>query len=134
MPSSMNDERPGTRLAILAEGLYLANLLLIPGIAFLVLLALWRRHRDAPPLARSHLQQTLSASLWAGMLLIVANAMILLLGGYHGPYTWAIAITYFTMAHSTLILFGMIGLVRALAGQCWRYPLIGRPLPPECPQ
>ncbi len=136
MPSSTNKpgERPGTSLAIIAESLYLANLLLIPGIAFIALLVMYRRHRDAPPLAVSHIQQTISASLWAGALLIVANAAIILLGGYDGPYTWAVAITYFTMAHSTLILFGMIGLVRALAGQCWRYPLIGRPLPENCPK
>ncbi len=135
MPSSTNDDRrPGTQIAILAESLYLANLLLIPGIAFIVLLVLYFRHREDPPLARSHLQQTVAASLWAGVLLILANASIIVLGGYDGPYTWAIAITYFTMAHSTLILFGMVGLVRALAGQCWRYPLIGRPLPPDCPR
>jgi hypothetical protein len=36
-----------------------------------------------------------------------------------------LVILYFTCIHSTLVLFGMFGLSKALAGQPWRYPLIG---------
>jgi hypothetical protein len=32
---------------------------------------------------------------------------------------------YFTCIHSTLVLLGAFGLAKALAGQAWRYPLIG---------
>lgn len=53
------------RLAIIAESLYLANLLIAPGFAFLGLLWLWRRADvQSLPLARQHLRQTLAASLW----------------------------------------------------------------------
>jgi len=117
----------GQSLAIMAEVLYLANLLLAPGLAFLGLLGLWARHRHtASPLARCHLRQTVSASLWAGGLLIVANAVIILLGGYHRPSTWVVTILYFTIFHSTLVLLGVLGLARAMAGQPFVYPLIGR--------
>ena len=37
-----------------------------------------------------------------------------------------IVVLYFTFIHSTLILLGVMGLVRALAGQHYRYPLLGR--------
>ena len=47
--SASPDEVPGRRLAIAAEGLYLANLLLAPGLAFLVLAWLYGRRRRAPP-------------------------------------------------------------------------------------
>jgi len=125
----------GMMLAVTAESLYLANLLLAPGLAFLALALLYaRRHASAPPLAAAHLSQTLSASLWAGLLLVVVNLLILALGGYHAAHTWIILILYFTLAHSTLVVCGAIGLARALAGQCWRYPLVGRPLPDGCPQ
>jgi uncharacterized membrane protein len=117
----------GQTLAVAAEALYLANLLLLPGLAFLVLLALWYKHRHtAPSLARCHLRQTISASIWAGTLLVVANSAIILLGGYHQPSTWVIAILYFTMFHSTFVLLGMLGLARAMAGKVFVYPLIGR--------
>ena len=119
---------PGQGIAVGAEALYLANLLLLPGLAFLALLALWFAHRrDAPPLGRCHLRQTLSASLWAGAILVLANALILALGGYQQPATWIVVILYFTICHSTLVLFGIFGLARAMAGKLYVYPLIGRP-------
>ncbi len=134
MPPS-NEEVGGYGLAVTAEALYLANLLLAPGLAFVVLLWLWLRHRDdAPALARAHLAQTISGSIWAGLLLVVANVLILLLGGYDGPHVWTIVITYFTICHSMLILFGAYGLAKAMAEQCWRFPLVGRPLPEDCTQ
>lgn len=132
MPPSAESVKGGG-VAIAAESLYLVNLLLAPGLGFLALLWLWRRHRDnAPPLAASHLDQTLSGSIWAGVLLVVANALILLLGGYDGPNVWVVVITYFTMCHSLLVVCGALGLAKAMAGQCWRYPLVGRPLRDGC--
>jgi uncharacterized Tic20 family protein len=125
---------PGQGLAIVAESLYLANLLLLPGISFLLLVYLaLRADSDSPPLAKAHLGQTVTASLWAGALLVIVNALIVLLGGYTGAHTWVLVIIYFTVCHSTLVLLGVVGLSKAMAGQCWRYPLIGRPLPSECP-
>lgn len=122
-----------TATAVLAQSLYLINLLLLPGIAFVLLLLLYFRKRDnADPFTRNHLQQTVFATLWAGLIIFAMLALILLLGGIDGPYVWMIAIMYFTLAHSTFIIFGMIGLIKALAGQCWRFPLIGKPLPDGC--
>jgi hypothetical protein len=123
----------GGAMATLAEGLYLANLLILPGIGFLALVVLWWRVRGrCPPLASAHLSQTLSGGLWAGVLLVIANGAILLLGGYDGPYVWLVVITYFTVCHAALVMLGALGLAKAMAGQCWRYPLIGRPLPTGC--
>lgn len=126
----MNDDpdlaAPGRSTAVIAEALYLANLMLIPGLGFLVLLVLWWRQRgQAPELARGHLRQTVAASLWAGGLLVVANVAIILLGGYDSAWTWIVVVLYFTTCHSTLIFCGAIGLSRALAGKPFRFPLIG---------
>ncbi|MGB5427263.1 MAG: hypothetical protein WBN95_10765 [Gammaproteobacteria bacterium] len=119
---------PGQGLAVTAEALYLANLLLLPGLAFIALLVVYERHiRTAPELAVCHLRQTLSASLWAGALLLAANLIILLLGGYRSPNTWMVVIIYFTTCHATLVLLGVMGLAKAMAGQAFRYPLVGRP-------
>lgn len=132
MPAS-DEFAEGYALAVAAESLYLVNLLLLPGLGFVVLLVLWWRSREhAPPLAAAHLSQTLSASLWAGVLLVIANGLILFFGGYDGPNVWVVVITYFTFAHSLLVVLGALGLARAMAGQCWRFPLVGRPLPDGC--
>ena len=131
MPLSDDDfgfteEKAGQNLAVLAEALFLTNLLLAPGIAFAVLLWLWLRHKDsAPLLARQHLKQTTFVSLWGGLLLVTLTALLILVGGLAWEYTWVLVILYFTCIHSTLVLFGVFALTKAMAGQPWRYPLIG---------
>lgn len=124
-PDSIDDV-PGRELAVAAESLYLANLMLIPGIAFAILLVVgWRARGKAPALALGHLRQTIAASLWAGALLVLANGAIIAAGGYHSPHTWIIVILYFTVCHASLIFCGAVGLARALAGKPFRFPLIG---------
>jgi uncharacterized Tic20 family protein len=121
-------EQPGKTLAVTAETLFLVNLLLLPGLAFAALLLVYlaRRH-SSPPLAANHLSQTTGVSLIGGGLLVVVIALILALGGFDSGYTWVVVILYFTFIHSSLILLGVMGLVKAMAGQHFRYPLIGRP-------
>lgn len=131
-PRPPPDVDPALRqLAVWAESLYLANLLIAPGLAFIGLLWLWRRPTvralPADSLVRHHLRQTLVASLWAGVLLGGLSAAILLIGGFGSMWSWLAVILYFTFFHSTLVLFGMVGLARALAGQPFRFPLIGPP-------
>ncbi len=134
--SDNNDQPPappGQARAVAAESLYLLNLLVAPGIAFLILGWLFlHRNRDTEAIARAHLEQTFFASLWAGVLLVLVNVVILLLGGYQAPYTWVVLITYFTACHSALVVLGMVGLAKAMAGRCYRFPLVGRALPADC--
>ncbi|MCW8902625.1 MULTISPECIES: hypothetical protein [Sedimenticola] len=121
------NEQPGTQLAIMAEALFLSNLLLLPGVCFLWLAYLYFKHRhSAPPLARCHLEQTFIASIIGGILLVIANLAILWLGGYKSANTWMVLILYFTTVHSTLVLLGIVGLAKAMAGNEFRFPLIGR--------
>jgi len=120
----------GQSLAVVAESLYLANLLLAPGLAFIALATVYLgKMQGAPPLARCHLRQTMAASIWAGIILIVINLLIIAFGGYDAPYTWMFVVLYFTACHSTLIFLGMVGLAKAMAGKAWRYPLVGRACP-----
>lgn len=119
---------PGQTLAVVAESLYLANLLLLPGLAFLALLVIYlKTSGNAAPLAACHLRQTVSASLWGGMFLVLVNLLIVFFGGYNAPHTWMFVVLYFTACHSLLIFLGMVGLAKAMAGKTWRYPLVGRP-------
>jgi hypothetical protein len=129
-PSADNDGiaggTPGQALAVVAESLFLANLLLAPGICFAVLAWLWLRHgAGAPPLARQHLRQAFFVSLWGGLLIVSFSAIFIAIGGLYWEWTWVLVIMYFTCIHSTLVLLGAFGLAKALAGQVWRYPLIG---------
>jgi len=119
-------EEDGRDLAIIAESLYLANLLLVPGICFAILFWLWLKHKDtASPLARQHLKQTTFVSLYGGLMIFTLSAIVIALGGLEWEWTWVMVIMYFTCIHSTLVMFGMFALAKAMAGQPWRYPLIG---------
>lgn len=112
--------------AVQAEALYLINLLLLPGLAFIGLLWLARRNAGTTnPLTRCHLKQTIIASLWAGVLLTAVSVAILLMGGLQVPATWVVVILYFVCCHAVLVLFGVLGLARAMAAQTYIYPLIG---------
>ena len=124
--SADNPVADGQRLTVVAEALFLANLLVAPGIAFGVLLWLWQKHKaSAPPLALQHLKQATFVSLWGGILIVSLTAFFLAVGGLYWEWTWVVVILYFTCIHSTLVMFGMFGLAKAMAGQGWRYPLIG---------
>jgi uncharacterized Tic20 family protein len=135
MPLSDDDfgfeeEKAGQNLAVLAEALYLINLLLLPGLAFLILVGLWFKFKDsAPPLARQHLRQTTFVSLIGGLLIVTLSGLIVGLGGLHWEWTWVTLILYFTCIHSTLVLFGMYALIKAMNGQMWRFPIIGPAIP-----
>jgi len=132
MPPLVHEADPsspaaGQNLAVAAEALYLTNLLLAPGIAFVVLLVVYMRHiHKAPSLAVCHLRQTLSASVWAGVVLVVINLLIIAMGGYDSSWTWMIVILYFTLCHSALVLLGTVGLARAMAGKHFHFPIVGR--------
>lgn len=125
-PTTKPQGEPGQRLAVIAEALYLTNLLLAPGIAFAALVWLWFKHKDsAPPLARQHLQQATYVSVIGGVLIVCLSAGLVALGGLHWPWTWVVVLTYFVCIHGALVLCGMFALAKAMAGQAWRYPLIG---------
>ena len=143
MPHS--DENPpveeqaveGQSLAVVAESLYVANLLILPFIAFFVLVYIFiKQHGSAPPLARSHLEQTLSASISIAIMFLACAMIILLLRawGLEDVSIWMIVVIVFTIIHATMVLFGVLGLAKAMSGKCWRYPVFGKALPRDCPQ
>lgn len=122
----MNPADDDTSIAVQAEVIYLVNLLLMPGLAFVALLWLAHRHAaSANRLTRCHLKQTVVASIWAGVLLTAVSVVIVLLGGFAMPATWIVAILYFLCCHAVLVLFGIFGLARAMAAQTYVYPLVG---------
>ena len=123
----MDTEAQKTRqLAVAAEALYLVNLMLLPGVAFTALLALYLVFFDkAQPLARNHLAQTLGVSLVGGSLIVFVGLLYWIMGDF-GPYGWVWAVFYFTLVHSSLIFMGVFGLIKAMNDEHFVYPLIGR--------
>jgi len=125
----------GRDFAVFIESLYVANLLILPVLAFIVLALIFiRKHDSLPALAKSHLEQTISASIWIGIIFFVAaiSIMLMKLLGVEEATLWIITIISFTIIHASMVLLGIAGLAKALAGKCWRYPVVGKSLPPGC--
>ena len=114
-----------TKLALWAASLYLLNLLLLPVVAYLLLLLLYRhiRQQDEYPLATLHLQQAFRASNWAGVLILSSLLLFWILGA-DTPTAWVVAIIYFTLIHSTFILLGVVSLSHAFSAKPFRFPFI----------
>jgi len=135
-PASQGESKmDGKDFAVLVESLYVANLLILPVLAFIILALIFlKKHGSLPALADSHLEQTMSASIWIGVFFLIAALTVMLMNlvGIEDVTLWIIAIITFTIIHATMVLFGVFGLAKALAGKCWRYPLVGKPLPATC--
>ena len=106
------------RPAVSAAVLYLLNLLLLPGLAFLLLARLWWTRRNAATaVERSHLDAAFYGSLLAGSTLAGAAGLILAIGGVQRPGAWVALILCLVTGHAAFVLAGVLMLVRALVDQ-----------------
>ena len=125
----------GCEMAIAAEAFYVTNMVLAPGLGFLMLMMLYFHcsRKKAPPVALNHLRQTLAATFWTTIFAAVFLGLIVVTGGYPSPWFWTLLTTYFLAFHLPLTAFGVIGLSRALGGSSYHYPLFGMKLMPDTP-
>jgi hypothetical protein len=104
------------RLAIIAQSLYLANLLLVPGLAFLALLYVFIKQSPAYGLARIHLFRAVQLSLFSGLLL-VAIPLLVLKFSQQLDISVMMLLLYFVTFHAAVVLLGMFNLARAMSGR-----------------
>ena len=105
------------KLAILAQILYLANLLAVPVIALLSLLLLLivlRNSLDA--LSRYHFKLALLAGTLA-LLLLGIPALIFWQLGFNSAEAWTALLMYLIITHTTMVTFGIYALARAMTGK-----------------
>jgi hypothetical protein len=105
------------KLAVLAQLLYLANLLAVPGVALLLLWLLRLLLRDRlHALSRYHFRLALLGS--GGALLILGiPALCFWLLGHHSPEAWTYLLLFLIVTHTTLVMFGIFALARAMTGR-----------------
>lgn len=117
----------GCDLAIAAEAFYITNMILAPGLGFIMLLFL-RMHcktKNAPAIALNHLRQTLVATFVTGAIAVVFVVAIWLTGGLDSPYFWHLLTGYLVLFHLPLSWFGLVGFGRAISGKNYRFPVVG---------
>lgn len=105
------------RHAVLAQLLYLANLLAIPGLALLLLWLLrYLLHDKLDSLSRYHFQ--LAISVGSGALLILGMPPLFLwLLGYRSAESWTGMLLFLLVTHTSLVIFGIYALAQAMTGR-----------------
>ncbi len=131
----MNEQErhnPGKGLAIAGESLFLLNLL-FPLVALLPLAILYFRHRNnANLLVECHLKQPWITALFSTGLFLVINLVAAWSGAYSDlndlvSIQSLVALEVYTLlVVLPLTIPGLLGLTKAMAGQCYRYPILGR--------
>jgi len=112
-------------IAVVAESLFLANLLLIPVIPFLALVFLFKKYaHQTDSVAYNHLRQTLIVSVLAGIFIVAIAGIFYFVSNTSAAVTWTIILTYLTCVHSLFVMMGIYGLSKAMVGQKVKFPLI----------
>lgn len=126
------------KLSILFQSLYLANLLLLPGIFFLILIYYFSKYRSTnnKPLTKEHQEGTfneedkvnlqlsrigrihlfraIQLSVIAGVLLVIIPLVVIVISNQQEA-SIMIALIYFVTLHASFVLIGMFNLSRAMA-------------------
>ncbi|MEN8212972.1 MAG: hypothetical protein ABFR19_01295 [Pseudomonadota bacterium] len=117
----------GTTIAMVAEGLFLLNLFLLPVVSYVILALLYLRQRNHESrLARNHLKQAFYAAGISTALFLLSNLLILLYGGYHSVALLIAIEVYLVVVVTPFAIVGIFGLLKAMTQQDYRYPLIGK--------
>jgi len=93
----------------------LLNLTILPVISFIVLLAIYKKTTPGT-IAHYHAVLGIKINLIAAAALFLVSALMILLGGFHSPWTWVYVISYFTIVHTIFIIIAIWALVRSWSG------------------
>jgi hypothetical protein len=126
IPGQGSGEAEGKRLAITAQVLFLLNLL-FPLLPLLALMLLTQFHPQRRlPLVRNHLRQGLAGAVASSLVFVAANLVIIAQGGYRSMTALVAFELYYLLAVPLFLVPGLLGILRAMAGREFRFPLLGR--------
>lgn len=126
---------PSGKFAIICQSLYLANLLLLPGVFFLVLIYYYNQFKQQQKIKNNplenkavnqtvqlknlgigkiHLIRSIQLSVLAGILLAVVPLLVIYLSSQLQT-SIMVGLIYFVTLHAGFVLIGMFNLSRAMA-------------------
>ncbi|MGC8120713.1 hypothetical protein [Marinobacter sp. VGCF2001] len=115
---SPKSESPG---AIAPVIWYLLNLLALPVIGFVVLLAIAMKSADAHALRRAHSKAAVYMSILGAVLISSGVGVCWLIYGNTGLF-WTYAIVWAVVLHTSFVLWGMIALAQAIGNKPPTFP------------
>ena len=104
----------GGRDAIVYQSLFLMNILLLPGISFLLLVWLFVKRKHLKGWQCIHLYRSVQLSVLAGFFIVIIPLVILITTNAFEA-SLMVMIVYFVIMHAAFVLFGMLNVSRAMA-------------------
>ncbi len=106
--------------------LYILNLLL-PGLFFLVLLALWvLKRQDDNTFLRLHVRQAFAGALTTTVVFYLIYMAIAPVGGYRSMEGLIGLEFYYMVLVPLFFIPGLLALMKVFAGKTFRYPVVGQ--------
>ncbi|TPH12741.1 hypothetical protein [Litorilituus lipolyticus] len=122
---------PSTKFSIICQSLYLANLLLLPGVCFFILIYYLLQYsrltknqlpqKEAKKLSlntlgigKIHLYRSVQITCLAGVMLVVFPLIVFLFSNQFEA-SIMVSLFYFITLHAAFVLIGMLNLSRAMA-------------------
>jgi hypothetical protein len=120
-----------SKFAIICQSMYLANLLLLPGVFFFILLYYYVKYRSQKAkkssvinkgnmmvkvrgLGKIHLMRSIQLSVLAGVVLVIIPSIVIFFSSQQEA-SIMVALIYFVTLHASFVLIGMFNLSRAMA-------------------
>ncbi|RHW77080.1 hypothetical protein [Colwellia sp. RSH04] len=122
---------PSTKFSIICQSLYLANLLLLPGICFFILVYFLLKYQRSTKnqlsieetkrislntfgIGKIHLYRSVQISCLAGVMLVIFPLIVFLFSNQFEA-SIMVSLFYFITLHAAFVLIGMLNLSRAMA-------------------
>lgn len=102
------------RDAIVYQSLFLMNLLVIPGLSFLLLIWLFVKKNHQKGWQRIHLYRSVQLSVLAGFFIVIVPLIVLVTTNAFEA-SLMVMIIYFVTMHAAFVLLGMLNISRAMA-------------------
>jgi len=100
--------------AVVYQSLFLMNLLLIPGLSFMMLIWLFVRRKHNKGWQRIHLYRSVQLSVLNGFFLMFIP-LLTLSTSHTFEASLMVMVVYFVTIHATFVLLGMLNVSRAMA-------------------
>ncbi len=114
--ASINPTKEQLKNASNAALASLLNITLLPVISFIALLLIYKK-TQVGNIDHYHATVGIKISVVAALALFLVSGLMILLGGFNSPWTWVYVISYFTIVHTTFIIFAIWALVRSWSGE-----------------
>jgi len=117
---------PKEHSAALAEALFIANLLFIGGGYIGLWILYFTRYHKVGAISQSHIRQALVAASISTAIVLIINIVIVLTSGYASLPALLSAEVYLMLVVPVFLVVGIIAFSRAIKGEYFRFPVIGR--------